>query len=123
MSIDHIKEMFSQMVLKKDVSLIPKYYHQDFILYTNEEKMDYAFFFKMHESIYNTAIQYQVEYDDETLLEQDNKVAGRVWITVTKPNESPKKMEIILIAKYKEDKIYRLWELTYPDWSKLPEFK
>ncbi|HAT9524378.1 TPA: nuclear transport factor 2 family protein, partial [Legionella pneumophila subsp. pneumophila] len=22
----------------------------------------------------------------------------------------------------KDEKIYRLWELTYPDWSKLPAF-
>jgi len=46
-----------------------------------------------------------------------------MWTTVSVPGEKPKKMELILIIEYKDDKIYRLWELTYPDWSQLPEFQ
>jgi hypothetical protein len=40
-----------------------------------------------------------------------------------RPSEPAKKIEVILIAEYKDGKIYRLWELTYPDWSQLPAFK
>jgi hypothetical protein len=46
-----------------------------------------------------------------------------VWITTSRPNEAHKKIEVILIAQYKDNKIYRMWELTYPDWSKLPAFQ
>lgn len=123
MYIEKLKEMFSEMVIKKDASLIPVYYHPDFLLYTNGQVTDYTSFLTSHEEYYSTPIKYSVEYDDATFVEQNEKLAGRVWITINRPGEEPKKIEVILIVEYKDEKIYRVWELTYPDWSKLPEFK
>lgn len=123
MYIEKLKEMFAEMVIKKDASLIPVYYHQNFLLYTNEEVQGYETFLKSHQEYYDTPKQYKIEYDEETFLEQGEKIAGRIWITVSMPHDKPKKLEIMLIAQYKEGKLYRLWELTYPDWSKLPEFQ
>lgn len=84
--------------------------------------MDYQSFLESHEKYYATEIQYHVAYDEETLLEQGEKVAARVWITTKRPEEAARKIEVILIATYKEGKLHRLWELTYPDWSKMSEF-
>jgi hypothetical protein len=56
-------------------------------------------------------------------IKNEGMPEGRIWITTSRPNEVPQKIEVILIAQFKNDKIYRLWELTYPDWSKLPAFK
>lgn len=117
-----MKEMFSEMVIKKDASLIPKYYHKNFFLYTNGQEINYKSFLESHQSYYQTAIQYEVEYDEKTLVEQDDKIACRVWITTSRPGEPLKKIEVMLIAQYNDGKIYRLWELTHPDWSKLPAF-
>lgn len=122
MYLANLKEMFENMVLKKDASLIPHYYHPQFLLYTNGQTTTYQEFLSSHQSYYATAKQYDVEYDPSTFLEHDNKVAGRLWITVAVPGQIPKRIEVILIAEYKDNKIYRLWELTYPDWSQLPEF-
>ncbi len=58
-----------------------------------------------------------------TLLEQGNKVAGRLFITTKRPNEEAQEIEVMLIAEYKGNKLYRVWELTYPDWSKMKAFK
>lgn len=118
-----LKEMFQKMVVPKDASLIPTYYHKDFLLITNEIEMDYNEFLSMHEEVYQTPIEYKVEYHEETFLEEGDKVAGRIWITTQRPSEKPKKLEVILIAIYNESKLYRLWELTYPDWSTLPAFE
>jgi hypothetical protein len=123
MLIEKLKEMFNEMVIKKNASLIPLYYHPEFLLYTNDQTTDYEAFLKSHYEYYATSLQYEVAYDEETLLEQGDKLAGRVWITTQRDNEAPKKIEVILIAQYKDGKIYRLWELTYPDWSKLPAFQ
>ncbi|GGI75242.1 nuclear transport factor 2 family protein [Legionella impletisoli] len=123
MYIEKLKEMFSEMVIKKNASLIPEYYHEDFLLYTNDIKTNYDEFLTSHIAYYQTPIQYSIEYDEETLLEQDEKIAGRVWITTKRPNEAATKIEVILIGHYKEGKLHRLWELTYPDWSKLPAFE
>lgn len=116
-------EMFQRVVIQKNASLIPEYYHRDFLLYTNGRKMDYDAFLAFHEEAYATSIQYAVEYDEETFVEQRDKIAARIWITVSRSGEIPKKLEIILIVTYREGKIYRMWKLTYPDWSQLSAFK
>ena len=123
MYLRKFKEMFERMVIKKDATLIPFYYHKDFVLYGNNQEMTYETYLKFHQEIYKTSIQYDVTYDEETLLEQEEKIAARIWITTSSPNEPPKEIEVILIALFKDDKIYRIWELTYPDWSKMPEFQ
>lgn len=116
-------DMFTNMVVKKNADLIPKYYHPEFILYSNGDKMDYATFLSTHQKIYATPIQYTIRYDVSTYVEQSDKIAARVFITTTMPNEKANEIEVILIAEYKDNKIYRLWELTYPDWSKMEDFK
>lgn len=123
MSINNLKEMFAEMVVKKDASLIPTYYHRQFLLYTNGQVTDYDEFLASHQGYYATQRTYSVEYDEDTLLEQREKVAGRIWITVSVPGDSPKKIEVVLVALYKDNKLYRMWELTCPDWSKLPGFE
>lgn len=124
MYIELLKEMFEEMTIKKNASLIPHYYHSDFLLFTNGHSMDYQEFLTSHISYYATSIQYEVQYEDEAFVEHDEKVAGRMWISTCKSPALPfNKMEIMLVAIYKENKIYRMWELTYPDWSKLDEFK
>ncbi len=123
MTIKLMKEMFEKMVVKKNASLISKYYHPDFLLTTNGEEMNYEKFLKDHEAYYQTPIEYRIEYEEETLLQSGNKVAGRIWITTKRPNEPANKLEVMLIAEYKEEKIYRLWELVYPDWKQLSAFK
>lgn len=118
-----LKEMFTEMVEQKKANLIPYYYHRDLIIYTNGKEFDYKTFLEQHQNLYSTSIQYEVTYNDETFVEDDEKVAGIVYITTTRPEEEPKEIEVILIVQYKENKIYRIWELTWPDWSKLPAFK
>lgn len=118
-----LKEMFDKVAVKKNARAIPLYYDKDFELYSNGNKMDFDAFLKMHHDIYKTSIQYKIRYDEETFVEQGNKVAGRLFITTKKPNELSREIEVILIAEYKGTKLYRLWELTYPDWSKMKTFQ
>ena len=118
-----LKEMFSEMVVKKDASLIPKYYHSEFVLYANREIQTYQEFYDAHVEYYKTPRQYYVEYDENTWVEQNDKLAGRVFITIKQPDQPDIYFEVILIAQYKDNKIYRIWEVTSPDWTHMAEFK
>ncbi|MCF6775703.1 hypothetical protein L3V83_03845 [Thiotrichales bacterium 19X7-9] len=120
---DNLKQMFSQMVEAKKIDLMSNFYHKDFILYSNGTTMDYDDFYNAHKKIYQTNVGYKIDYDTNTIVEQENKVACRLFITVTKPKQPPQKIEVILVAEYKNNKIYRLWELTYPNWRKSKTFK
>lgn len=118
-----LKEMFTKVTLEKNAKAIPLYYSEDFKLYSNGRTINFNEFLEQHQKIYQTPIQYKLRYDEETLIEQGNKIAGRLFITTKKPNELAREIEVILIAEYKNDKLYRLCELTYPDWSKMKAFK
>ncbi len=117
-----LKDMFEDVTLNKRADQVPLYYHPDLMLYTNGIVMDYNEFLESHIKTCATPIQFEISYDEETLLEQGNRLAGRMWITTKMPDEMPHEIELILVANYKDGKIHRLWELTYPDWSQLPEF-
>ena len=118
-----LKEMFTKVTIEKNSEAIPTYYDKNFECLSNGKKMNFKDFLKMHQEIYKTPIQYSIRYDELTLLEQGNKVAGRIFITTKQPNEEAREIEVILIAEYKGNKLYRVWELTYPDWSKMKAFK
>ncbi|WP_308467006.1 hypothetical protein [Rathayibacter soli] len=70
-----------------------------------------------------TAIRYAIEYDEDAWVEADGKVAGRVWITTTRPGEAASRIQVVLIAAFEDGRIRRLWELTWPNWADLDAFK
>lgn len=121
--LEKLKKMFLEVTIQKDASRIPIYYHPDFVLFANGQVTNYQEFLSSHQEYFLSAKQYEIEYDEETFLEQGDKLAGSIWITVSVPGQSPNKIELVFIAKYKDGKIFRLWETTSPDWSKLPEFQ
>ncbi|WP_179185698.1 hypothetical protein [Mycobacterium tuberculosis] len=45
-----------------------------------------------------------------------DRVAGRVWITTSRPGEEPTRIEVVLIAAYRNGRIHRIWETTWPSW-------
>jgi hypothetical protein len=118
-----LKEMFNKVTIEKNAQVISRYYDKNFESISNGKKMGFQDFLKIHQEIYKTPIQYSIRYDEATLLENGNKVAGRLYITTKRPNEEAREIEVMLIAEYKNNKLYRLWELTYPDWSKMKAFK
>jgi hypothetical protein len=117
------REMFSEMVERKDSSLVDRYYDPGFLLRTNGQVQDLAVFRAGHERVYPTSITYLVEYDDEAWVEAPSRLAGRVWITTQRPGEEPHRIEVVFTAVYRDRRIWRLWELTWPDWSQLGEFE
>lgn len=118
-----LKSMFHDMVIEKNISKMPQYYTKDFVLYSNGKSMSYQDFYQGHKKVYLTPIQYSFQYDDSAIVQSHDKLAARVFITTKMPGSAATKIEVILIAVYHGDKIYRLWELTYPDWSKLKALK
>ena len=122
MSVAVLREMFDQMVVQKDVSAVEQFYDPSFVMYSNGVTQDFEEFAASHRHIYETPISYAVEYDDEAWVEADGKVAGRVWITTTRPGEDPIRIEVVLIAAFKDGRISRVWETTWPSWNELPAF-
>jgi hypothetical protein len=118
-----MQEMFSQMVEAKDITQVEKYYEPDFLLYTNGQVQDYESFHAGHARVYPTEISYAVEYDNDAWVEAGDRLGGRMWITTKRPAEAATRIEVIFLAVYRQRRIHRLWELTWPDWSQLGAFE
>jgi hypothetical protein len=122
-SITLFREMFERMVVAKDAALIEHYYHPDFVMYSDGLSQDFAEFAESHRGVYATSIEYSIEYDDEAWVESADRVAGRMWITTARPDEAPTRIEIVVIAAYRDGKIHRVWETTWPSWRSVAAFE
>lgn len=123
MSIALLREMFERMVVGKNGDLIEHYYDTDFVMYSDGLSQTYAQFRDSHRELYATDIGYAIEYDEQAWVEATDKVAGRVWITTSRPGENPTRIEVVLIAAYRNGRIHRVWETTWPSWRELPAFE
>lgn len=123
MSVAVLRQMFEQMVVAKDITAVDRFYDPSFVMYSNGVTQNFEEFVASHRTVYDTAISYAVEYDEEAWVEGEDKVAGRVWITTTRPGESPTRIEVVLIAAFKDGRITRVWETTWPSWNDLPAFE
>lgn len=115
-----LQTMFEQMVVAKDAEACARFYHPDFVLTSNGITQDYAEMDAGHRRVYATAISYAVEYDDDAWVEAPDRVAGRMWITTARPDETAVRIEVVLVASVRDGLLHRVWELTWPDWSALP---
>ena len=128
MSIAALKSMFDEMVAHKNAEKIAHFYDPGFVMFSNGIEQGYEAFADEHRKVYATDISYAFEYDELAWVESidaegSGKVAGRVWITTTRPGEDPTRIEVILIAAYSQGRISTLWELTYPNWADLDAFE
>ena len=123
MSIAVLRQMFEQMVEKKDPTAIEQFYDPSFVMFSNGVTQDFEAFAASHRAVYSTEIRYSVEYDEDAWVETPDKVAARVWITTSRPNESVTRIKVVLIAAFHEGRITRVWETTWPNWNALPAFE
>src|SRR4051794_38565715 len=100
--------MFDRMVVAKNAELIEHYYDPDFVMYSDGLSQSYAEFSGSHSKLYATDISYAVEYDEQAWVEATDKVAGRVWITTSRPGEKPTRIEVVLIAALRDGRIHRV---------------
>lgn len=119
MSKARLIEMFENMVTKKDSSLVPTYYDPEFVLTTNGRIQSYQDFLEGHERLYDTSISYRIRFDESTWFESADGVAVRCRIAISSNNEREVELELLLISLWRDGRILRLWELTWPDWSGL----
>ncbi|WP_431031531.1 nuclear transport factor 2 family protein [Plantibacter sp. RU18] len=111
------------MVVEKDASAIERFYDPEFAMFSNGVTQGYESFRLEHEKVYDTEIQYAVEVAEDAWVDAGDRVAARVWITTKRPDESETRIEVILIATFRDGRIYRVWETTWPSWTDLEAFK
>jgi hypothetical protein len=118
-SVALLREMFDRMVVGKNGALIDHYYDPGFVMHSDGLTQNFTEFRDSHLQLYTTPINYTIEYDETAWVEAVDKVAGRVWITTSRPGEQPTRIEVVLIAAYRNGRIHRVWETTWPSWRQV----
>ena len=116
MSVALLREMFEQMVVAKNGELIEHFYDPDFVMYSDGLRQSFTEFRDSHLKLYATPLTYVSSTTSRPGLETSDRVAGRVWITTSRPGEEPTRIELVLIAAYRDGRILRVWETTWPSW-------
>jgi SnoaL-like protein len=122
-SVALLREMFERMVVAKNAEMIERYYHPDFVMSSDGLVQNFVEFRDSHRAVYATPISYAIEYDEQAWVETADKVAGRVWITTSRPGERSTRIEVVLIAAFRDGRIHRVWETTWPSWRSLEAFQ
>ena len=73
MSIAVLRQMFEQMVEKKDSAAIDRFYDPSFVMSSNGIARHFDAFAASHRTIYATPIYYSVEYDEQACRFEDNR--------------------------------------------------
>ena len=120
---DLLREMFDRMVVAKDAALVDTFYDPDFVLTTNGLTQDLSAFAAGHRTVYATDIRYEVEYDDDAWVESADRVAGRMWITTSRPDENPTASRSSWSPPCSTADSTDSGRLTWPDWSRLAAFE
>ena len=120
MSQQRLVEMFNEVVVKKNASLIQHYFHPGFVLVTNGQRQALALFLRRHEIDYATSVSYDVHFDEHAWVEGAAAVGARCWLTVRRPGRATEVLEIVLIARYVNGRIHRIWELCRPARKRQP---
>lgn len=111
-----VKNMFSEFAEKLDITKLDTYYTKDFLLESNGEQYNYDVYKKLEGDIYKTLSSLKVtRYDD--IFAAANKVVARMSIKLVHQDGKTNEFQVILIALIKDNKIARIWEMTYPSWS------
>lgn len=115
-NIELIKNMFSEFADKRDISKLDNFYSKDFTMESNGQHYNYQEFKNVEQSIFKKIKNQKDTYHD--IFATSDKVVSRMTIKLTHQDGKIDEYQVILIALIKDNKIAKIWEVTYPDWSK-----
>jgi len=119
---ERMREMFSRMVEAKDASLVDTYYDPDFRMITNGQEQTWRSSGRATRGSIRRRSPTGWSTTTTAGVESGNRLAARVWITVQRPGERATRIEVVLVAEYRDGKLLWLKEVTWPDWSRLSAF-
>jgi fatty-acyl-CoA synthase len=110
-----MREIVTRMVEAESSSLLDAYYDPDFLLTVNGRSQDLAAFRAEHERVQRTGITFAATYDEDSWVEGQDGLAGRIWITTHRACGQAVRIEALFVAAYRSGRLLRLTALTWPD--------
>lgn len=110
-----VVKCFLESASKLDAGAIDQQLTPDFEMFSNDVHWDFQTYKDYHVESYKTRKAITFDYQD--IFSSKDRVAARVNITLTNPDNSTKEFQVMLIAQITGDRISKLWELTFPHWA------
>lgn len=117
----HNKNTFMQMlenvIEKLDVTLLEDYFSTDFELESNRCLMTLGGYRDHLMEAFDSLKSIEVKRPLSDIIIKDDRIATRFSMDITDSLGICETADIIAIIKFKQGKIIRWWELSYPDWQ------
>ncbi len=113
-NIELVKRLFDS-ARRLDAEAIDELFTAEFVMVSNDVEWNFQQFKDYHVESYKTRKAIDVSYGD--IFCKDNKVSARVTISLRDQDDATKEFQVILIAHVSNDRIDRLWEVTFPHWK------
>ena len=113
-NIELVKRLFDSAT-NLDANAIDDLLTPDFQMYSNDVNWDFKTFKDYHVENYKTRKSLEIVYHD--IFCKNDRVAARVNITLTNLDGGVHEFQVMLIAQIRDQRIYHLWELTFPHWQ------
>lgn len=113
-NIDLVKRLFDS-ASRLDANAMDELFTPDFQMYSNDVHWDYKTFKEYHVESYKT--RKAIDFTHHDIFCDKDKVAARVDIVLTDLNGATKEFQVIIIAHIADNRIHRLWEVTFPHWQ------
>ena len=116
-------EMFDRMVVAKDKAAIPRYYDPEFVMVSNGITAGVRGVPTATRRC--TTPRSRMRWSTTTSPGSRPTTGSRSASGSPRPDRAslPRRLELVLIAAYREGRILRVWELTWPNWADLPAFE
>ena len=110
-----VKKMFSEFAESLDINKLDQFFSKDLVLKSNDEYLTYTQYKELEKKNFSALKSLKVKYDD--IFNAGDKVISRLSINLISKKGKKTEFQVIIIALIKQNKIDKIWELTYPDWD------
>lgn len=112
-NIQLVRDMFDSAI-RMDADAIDHQLSREFEMVSNDVTWDFQTYKDFHVETYKHRRGIEITIAD--IFCKGDRVAARVEIRLLEADGSAKDLQVMLIVQIKDDRIYRLWELTFPHW-------
>ena len=117
-NVELIKNMFIETAEKMNIAKIDEYFSPDFEMWSNDVHWNFKQYKVYHAKIFKESRKAtKIKWPLDDIFAKGDRVAAKVTITLLEKNDQKKDIQVMLIAQIKNNKIHRLWELTFPHWN------
>jgi hypothetical protein len=112
---DLVLELLKHIVVRPQPSALQDLLDHEFLLHFNGATYDRPASLERVDNVMRADCSYTVDVDDDAWVVELDRVACRLWVTLTCADADPLESELVVIITVRDGRFHRMWVLSWPD--------